>query len=140
MPTANSAPGGEERRVSESLYQFPQKAIQPAVGDYILKRNAQGRYNVFLVEDIVLISRLVPLKRGNSVELMREQDMLDAVKPSRWREIHLLLTLFPSDYASSQTAIDSIRARTLGTGVNGVSRSIESFPADVSQVYPKRDF
>lgn len=108
---------------------FPDDSVRCAPGDYLLRSEAGGRWKVFLVEDIVQLERLVPLRKdGVVVGLLEEGTVLDSVAPAYMGQVRLLLTAFEAEHASSDQALRAIGSATLGRKVENVCLDIRQFP------------
>jgi hypothetical protein len=114
---------------------FPPDAIECRSGDYLLKTIAGSHWQVFRVQELVLISRLIPLSSLDSVELIEEKHALDSVRPWRMDEIHLLITAFSQRFGSEEAAIQAIEDSELGESVSDLCLGISNFPRDSSRVY-----
>jgi hypothetical protein len=120
--------------MAQTTFTFPKDTIECRRGDYIISMSGQGKWRVFLVDDLVLLSRLVPLRFPHGIELIQEKDMMDSAKPSRLGEIHVLATSFKKDFPTSDAAAEAIRNKTLGESIPNLCLSIGHFPKDKSVV------
>jgi hypothetical protein len=121
--------------MAQTTYLFPKETIECDQGDYIISKTKGEKWKVFHIEDLVLLSRLVPLQFAQGIELIEEKDMLDSKSPSRMGEIHLLLTLFDREFVTSNEAVEAIKSGTLGQSTPDVCLSISHFRRDTSKVY-----
>ena len=69
--------------MSSTTISFPEDTIQCARGNYVLRITKDDRRQAFIVEDIVLLRRLVTLELESSMALI-EEELFGA--PSRSRE------------------------------------------------------
>jgi len=114
---------------------FPAESVSCAPGDYILRREAGGRWKIFLVKDIVQLNRLVPLKRDGVVTgLLEEAPLLDSVAPAYMGQIHLLVTAFGAEHSSSEEGLRAIASGALGQAVENVCLDVQRFPKASSLV------
>jgi hypothetical protein len=84
-----------------------------------------------VIEDIVLMSRLVPLSFKHGTEFTEEKNISDSEQP----EIRLLATFFEREFVTSKEAIESVKAGTLGKSVPHICLSVSSFPKETSLIY-----
>src|SRR5258706_5745906 len=117
-----------KKRTQTMTYLFSPEAVECFPGDYILLRTPDGRSRAFRVDDLVFLSRLVPLRFPDRVELIEEKDTMDSGKPASFGEIHVLLTAFGHDYATREEALDSIRSNALGPGYPGLCLKLAEVP------------
>ena len=118
--------------MTPETFKFPLESIRCQRGDYILQQGASGRIRVYLVDDLVKLSRLVPFLND---ELIEEGTLSDSERPAFMDEIHLLLTDFDRDFASIEEATHAIEAGDLGPTTEGRCMDIRRFPTSNSQVY-----
>jgi hypothetical protein len=118
-------------------FTYPNFTIKCKKGDFIIQTVNNCYWKVYLVEDIVLLSRLVPLSLDKSDELIEEVHLLDSEKPARMGKIYLLLTSFVEKFESIKDAKKAIEDQKLVQGVRWLCASIEKFPKKSSQVYKK---
>jgi len=115
-------------------YTFPQNTIQCQKGNYIIKKCDSGKWKVFFVEDIVLLSRLVPLSFEDGTELIEEKNILDSVTP----DIYLLVTLFEKEFVTNEEANESISKDKLGKSVSSICLKLTYFSHETSFVYKEK--
>jgi hypothetical protein len=125
---------GERTKETKITYQFPEDAIQCGGGDYIVNVQEQC-WKVFLVEQVVFVARLIPLRFEDSIELIEEKDTIRSRETPERHEIHLLLTSFADEFQSSEEAVEAIKCGRLVQAMRGLCRSINCFPRTNSQVY-----
>lgn len=101
-------------------------------GDYVLRRKADGRVEIYRVQDLVRLVRLVPF--GDD-ELVDEDALLDSERATFQDEIFLLLTSFEREFASFTDGLRAAGTSDLGDGNEGLCRNIRDFPATDSRVY-----
>lgn len=132
----NPLQDGRKNKGSHSMtYTFPQGTINSMRGDYIARRAKNNKWTVFLVEDIVLLSRLVPLRFPRGVELAEEKDTIDSARPAYLGEIKLLLTAYHREFATAEEASRSIKEGSLGSGSAHLCLDVREFPSERSVVY-----
>lgn len=115
---------------------LPPGCVRCSPGDFILQRSADDRWSVYLVEDIVQLRRLLPLKqKGVVVGLLQEEPLLDSVAPSYFGTIHLLVTRFETRHDSNEAAFRVITSRALGPAVEHLCLDIRQFPQTSNRVH-----
>jgi hypothetical protein len=129
------AGSGEGKMTEQSTHTFPKESVECLPGDYLISRTKDGRWKVFQVNDLVMLSRLVPLKFKHGTELMEEKNAMDSANPAYRGEVHLLLTAFQGEFVTSDEAIESIKHGTLGAGTPNICLNIENFRKESSLVY-----
>jgi hypothetical protein len=113
---------------------FPDATVRCDVGDRLVQR-ADGGWRVFRVQDVVSLTRLVVLKRGDEpVDVVPE--MPDSVDPA-YSGTHLLLTAYEPRFDDREDALSAIADGTLGDGIDRVCRALAEFP--VATTYVVRD-
>ncbi len=120
--------------MTEISIQYPVDTVRCFRGDYVLRRSADGLWEVFLVEDVLCVSRLVRLGSGDSATLTEERALLDSVAPAYHGEIHLLLTSFEPCFATAEQAAAAIGTSRLTARVTGLLRDIREFPLSTSHL------
>jgi len=130
--------GQGEIKMKQTTHSFPKDAIQCRQGDYVISRTTDGKWKVFRIEDVVLLSRLVPLQFPYGLEWVEEKDAMDSARPAGWGEIHLLGKSFVREFATSQEATESIKNKTLGKAISDMCLSVRHFPKDTSIVYNEK--
>ena len=118
--------------MTPETFKFPLDSIRCQRGDYILQQETSGRIRVYLVNDLLKLSRLVPFLHDT---LIPEETLLDSERPAYMDEIHVLLTDFARDFASSKEATRAIEAGDLGPATEGRCMDIRRFPTSNSIVY-----
>ena len=118
--------------MTPETFKFPLESIRCQRRDYILQQGASGRIRVYLVDDLVKLSRLVPFLNDTLIE---EETLIDSERPAFMDEIHLLLTDFDRDFASIEEATHAIDVGDLGPATEGRCMDIRRFPTSDSLVY-----
>jgi hypothetical protein len=126
---------GAKKMTAQTTLTFPKDSIEFLQGDYLISQTEDGRWKVFKVNELVLLSRLVPLKFKHGIELIEEKHTLNSVKPAYWGEIHLLLTVYKIEFSSSDEAIESIKNKKLDSGKSNLCMSIRTFKKESFLVY-----
>ncbi len=116
-----------------SSFQFPPGGIECRPGDYIIRREADGRWSVYRVEDVLLVKRLL-VRSSTPASLALEEDVLDSMTPAYFREVQLLVTAFAPDFADDAAAMEVVARQTLTEGEHGMLRSAQDFPAATCRV------
>ncbi|WP_157237936.1 hypothetical protein [Desulfobacter curvatus] len=83
-------------------------------------------WQVYRVEDILLVKRLLPVRNDPST-LLIEEHMLDSMTPAYFNEVHLLLTVLDLDFTDESKAIQAIHLQTLNERTRGVLRPASEF-------------
>jgi hypothetical protein len=115
-----------------NILRFPSESVRCQRGDYILQCGDGRRIQVYWVEDLVKLSRLVPYGEDALIE---EQIVLDSERPAFMDEIHLLLTVFDQDFASLDEAKRAAETGDLGSATERRCLDIRRFSTNTSQVY-----
>jgi hypothetical protein len=105
---------------------FPKGAAICTPGDYLICHNLAEAWQVYRVEDILLVKRLVPLL-NNSSTLIFEEHLLDSMTPAYFNEVQLLLTAFNSNFTDEPEVLQAIHHKTLTEGAKGLLRSAREF-------------
>ena len=106
--------------------EFPAGAAVCAAGDYLLPRRSAGGSEVYRVDDLVLLKRLVPSLSDPST-LLIEEHTLDSITPAYVNEVHLLLTALDPDVFGAQAALEPVQLQALPEGVKGLLRRAGEF-------------
>ena len=114
---------------------YPPESIQCLAGDYIITQNESGSWQVFHVEDLVLLSRLTPLTFPQGVELIEERNAMDSQTPAYFREIYLLLTRFSDEFADRELAVSAVSSGTLGEPTRHLCLPIRDFKNELALVH-----
>lgn len=110
---------------------LPDDTVRCDVGDHLLQR-ADGAWRAFRVADVVALTRLVVLKRGDEpVDLVEE--MPDGVD-SAYSGAHLLLTAYERRFDDREDVLSAIADGTLGDGIDCVCRALADFPVATTEV------
>ncbi len=125
--------------MSAAAISFPEDTIECARGNYILRKLKDDRWQAFLVEDIVLLRRLVTLKLGSPIELIEEVHFQRSEPIEGMNDIHFLVTSFPEEFDSTQEAKDAIDRLKLVQGIQGMCINIKYFSKVNSLVYQPSD-
>ncbi|HSL69604.1 MAG TPA: hypothetical protein VK864_05140 [Longimicrobiales bacterium] len=107
---------------------FPAESVRCGPGDYLVCRDPNGAWQVWQVEDLLLLKRLIPVA-SDPATLMVEEHLLDSVAPAYFNQVHLLVTAFEPGFARESDAIDAIRNRTLTVHARGLLRFAGEFRA-----------
>jgi hypothetical protein len=105
---------------------FPKGAVVCAAGDYLICHPSGEGWQVYRVEDILLIKRLVPLLDDPSMLLIEEQ-MIDSIAPAYFNEVQLLLTVFDPIFADEPEALQALYHQTLAERAKGLLRPAHGF-------------
>ncbi len=105
---------------------FPPGAVLCAAGDYLMCRVSNERWQVYQVEDILLVRRLVPALNDASV-LLIEEHLLDSMTSAYFNAVQLLLTAVDPDFTDEASALDSIQRHTLTERAKGLLRPAAEF-------------
>jgi hypothetical protein len=114
---------------------LPDDTVRCDVGDHLLQSNGDG-WQVARVDDVVALTRLVVLKRGDEpVDVVFESpDSVDPAYPGP----HLLITTYAQRFADAESAAAAIRDGLLGNGVADVCRPLTAFPTATTTVVARR--
>lgn len=96
------------KAMTSTTFPFPAHVIECEKGDYIIQQNNDSQWQVYLVEDIVWLTRLLVLNIDGKPELIEEKHALDS-QPPEIDGIHLLLTSFSNKFNSSKAAMIAIK-------------------------------
>jgi hypothetical protein len=107
---------------------FPPGAVVCAPGDYLICRDVVKRWQVYRLEDLLLVKRLVPLPDDPST-LMLEEHARDSMAPAYAEETHLLMTAFEPGFADEPQALQAIDQQALSERATGLLRPAREFPA-----------
>jgi hypothetical protein len=105
---------------------FPKGAVVCAAGNYLICHPSPERWQVYRVEDILLVKRLVPLLDDPSI-LLIEEHMLDSMSPAYFNEAQLLLTAVDPDFTSEAEALQAIHLQKLTERAKGLLRPAREF-------------
>jgi hypothetical protein len=122
-----------EQAMKPSTQFYPKNALKCVKDDYLIRGDGE-RWSVFMVEDVVLVSRLVPLSFPQGVELMEETNILDSVVPS----VKLLVSAYPRTFASRDVAVDAITHGGLGDTIPHLCLDFTAFPPESSTVFKRK--
>jgi hypothetical protein len=115
-------------------YTLPPESVECEPGDHLLCRTPDGRLEVYLVEDLLLVKRLVRLA-GETPDLVLEELLLDSVAPAYFNEVHLLLTALEPSPGSEEEAVEAVRTGRLTAAAEGLLRSAREFTRSRCQVF-----
>lgn len=118
-------------------YSFPEGTINCLQGDYIIKNTGENYWQVFFVEDIVLISHLIPFNKDNS-KFIEQINIADSALPPRYGEIYLLVTLFGNKFQNIQEATQAIDNGELDLPIENLCKSTQDFPQKQCKLYKKK--
>jgi len=119
------------------MLRFPAGAVECRSGDHLVRRE-DGRWRIFLVQELVLLSRLLPTEGPGPVELLEERHLRDSEPAWRSGEVHLLVTEYLRTFADRAGAAAAIRAGDLGPSSTDRCLPADRFPADRTQALPFR--
>lgn len=105
---------------------IPDGSVKCTPGDYLIFHRPDARWQVYRVEDLLLVKRLVAMPADPSA-LMIEGHALDSVAPAYFNEVHLLLTAFAPDFIGEPEAVQAIHGQTLIEHVKGLLRPSHEF-------------
>lgn len=108
-----------QKRGSMQRFKFPSGAVECKTGDYLIVESGARQWTVYKVEDLVLFSRLLPVRFQSGVELMEERHMLDSQNPAYTDQIFLLLAVYDQRFVSmdeAKAAIRSVAQHNVRTG------------------------
>lgn len=114
---------------------FPPECIECTAGDHLIGRMTEGRWQVYRVDDILAVQRLVP-DGGSPPRLIAEADLLDSLKPAYFAEAQLLLSLCGPTFNDENAARQAIEHRALTIQVEGLLRPLHSFLKADCRVVP----
>jgi len=114
-------------------FAFPADGVECLAGDYILYPQADMHWQVYRVDDILAVRRLVA-SATVPVTLTPEDTLLDSQTPAYFGEVHLLLTVFDPAFADKAAASQAVQQRTLTERTRGLLRCARDFPRDACQV------
>ena len=112
---------------------FPQDAVICAPGDYLVCHQPDTGWQVYRVEDLLLLKRLIALLNNPSA-LMLEEHMLDSMAPAYFNEVHLLVTAFAPAFTDEQDAEQAIERQTLAEQATGLVRPAREFSTSACRV------
>jgi hypothetical protein len=112
---------------------FPEGAVICRRGDYLLRRQQDLRWRVFMVEDLIRLSRLIP-ESEHSPSLMLEDHLLDSMAPAYQDEVYLLLTAYDETFANDPEARQAIELGIRSPATHGLLRPARDFKQSDCQV------
>jgi hypothetical protein len=124
--------------MSNVTFKLPSGAVNCRSGDYLLQQTGAYVWKVFRVQELIALSRLLPIGGRDATEFLEERHAMDSQKPLGMDEIHVLLTVFAAAFNSEKAAIQAIDVETLGASVSLVCFDIRRFPADNTTIYNRR--
>ena len=105
---------------------FPEGSVVCAAGDCLICHHSAAGWQVYRVEDILLVKRLVPFLNDPST-LRIEEDLLDSMTPAYFNEVQLLLTAFDPDFTDESKALQAIHLQTLTERAKRLLRPAREF-------------
>jgi hypothetical protein len=105
---------------------FPEGSIECMPEDYIVRRRSGSRWEVYRVEDILSVKRLVP-RSNDPLTLAFEEDLLDSMTPAYFGEVQLLVTAFDPGFTEESAAKEAIQSKALVMRAEGVLRPAREF-------------
>ncbi len=108
--------------MAELSKSFPEGAPVCAAGDYLLCARPEGGWQLYRVEDLLLVRRLIPAADDPSL-LLIEEELRDSMATAHADEVQLLLTAFAPAFAGEADALEAIRAEALAESARGLLRS-----------------
>ena len=112
--------------MSDFFLTFPEKAVVCKPGDHLICSRPGKMVQVYLVEDIVMIKKLVPTQYDPS-SLMVQEHFTDSMSPDYHNEVYLLLTAFDHVFASEAAAKEAMLGQRLSVREKGLLRPAKSF-------------
>jgi|SRR5918911_2087022 hypothetical protein len=107
-------------------FAFPIESVVCATGDYLICHHSGEAWQVYLVEDLLIVKRLVPLL-NDPATLMLEEQLLDSMPPAYFNEVQLLVTAFDSNFTDKSEALQAIQLQTLTERAQGLLRAARQF-------------
>jgi hypothetical protein len=105
---------------------FPEGAVVCTPRDYLICRHLGEGWQVYRVEDLLMVKRLIP-RATDPPTLIIEEHLLDSMAPAYFNEVQLLLTALDPKFAGEQEALQAIYHQTLTERVEGLLRPIREF-------------
>lgn len=105
---------------------FPPGSVVCAPGDYLICRHSGAGWQVYRVEDLLLVKRLVSCLTTPPTLALEEQ-LLDSMAPAYFNEVQLLLTSFGASFADEPEALRAVLDRTLTERASGLLRPARTF-------------
>jgi hypothetical protein len=124
--------------VTNAIRLLPSAAVRCNRGEYLLRPSAEGIWTVWLVEDFVALSRLLPIGDRDATEFIEQRLVGDSEPPAGSTTIYLLLTLFGETFSNQQAAIEAIESAALSIQTLHVCADIDECPASTTIVYARK--
>jgi hypothetical protein len=105
---------------------FPEGSAVCAPGDYLICRRSGAGRQIYRVDDLLMVKRLVPSLNNHSA-LMLEEHLLDSMAPAYFNEVQLLLTAFDSNLTDESEVLQAIQLQTLNERAKGLLRAARDF-------------
>lgn len=129
-----NVPDGPDTAGGSGFFRFPQGGVECMSGDYVICGQSGSRWEVYRVEDILLVRRLVA-RLTTPATLVVEDDLLDSMTPAYFGEVQFLLTVFDPDFAEESAAIEAIQKKALRQRVHGLFRAAREFSKTDCRVF-----
>jgi hypothetical protein len=121
--------------MSKVTFQLPSGAANCRSADYLIQRTEANVWKVFQVQELIALSRLLPIGGRDATEFIEERHAMDSAKPLGMDEIHLLLTVFAAAFTSEKEALRAIVIQKLGASVSNVCFDLRRFRANDTTIY-----
>ena len=118
-------------------YRFPDGSLQCRAGDQIALRIDERTWKIFLVQDIVRFTRLLPLGTGQAASLIDEGFGLDSRQAAYDKEIFLLVESFDRSFSSMAEAESAAHSGSLGPTKPGIYLNARTLTKSASTLLTK---
>ncbi len=118
-------------------YRFPDGSLSCRPGDHIVIKLDERTWRVFKVQDIVRLTRLLPLGSGENANLIDESLALDSKAPTYDAEVFLLLDSFERTFGGRTEAESAFHAGSLGPARPGTCLNTRMVPKSSASVISK---
>lgn len=116
---------------------FPEGSVECRPGDHLVRRDGD-RFRVVRVQELVLLSRLLPTPAPGPVRLIEEHDLRDSEPPWRMNEVHLLVAAYPRTFRDEAGAVAAVEAGAeLGEPLDGLCLRASQVPSATTRVVPR---
>ena len=112
--------------MDEFVVAFPNGSVVCAPGDHLICHDSGAGWRVYLVEDLLLVKRLVPVLDKPSM-LMIEEHLPDSVPPAYFNDVHLLVTAFDPTFADAAEALHALDHQAVTERAKGLLRPAREF-------------
>jgi len=116
-------------------YVLPDNAIDLRPGDTVLANLDGDDWRVILVQDVIALRRLMPFGERGSRRFVGEDLLRDSVAPAWAGEVHLLVRLFDSRFATAEEAGTAARSGQLGAATSDVCLDAARLTTGNSRLY-----